>query len=420
MKFMTMSEINLTSMQDKFDVAHTQRLPMLWSDKLMNVYRIPLEYLYYNDLNDRIATYISKYNASNSTPISDLPKEKRNDIIEEYIIDSDKDHFDKTESSIETLGQLEYWIVLSDWRVIDGNRRFTCLRNLRKKTWNQKFKYFNGIILDNVDEKEIKIIELMIQQWKDEKVDYNPIEKLVWIYRDLIKWNTITLEEYARYTWKDKGDIKKMIEKAEIMVDFLEYIWKPEKFFIAKELELDSPLTEISTLKKRIWNDPAKWAKARDTLYVLMYTNAKNDMNEDIKLTIRNFWNKILQDDKRFNDYFEKHKVISRKIRQKISDQDSNNNDDDAVRFVREEIRWDPEISEGINTLVKNSLYEAKKEEIKMLPLDKIRELCIDLNSIDKTSISKLEWDTRKEFAEQLGIMQKIIDNINKILDEND
>lgn len=413
-----MTEINLSEMQSKFEVSHTQKLPMLWTDKLMNVYRIPLEYLYYNDLNDRIATYISKYNASNNVQISDLPKEKLNEIVEQYIIDSDKDHFEKTKESIKNFGQLEYWIVLSDWRVIDGNRRFTCLRSLWKETWNQDYNFFEGIILDKVAEKQIKIIELMIQQWKDEKVDYNPIEKLVGIYRDLIKWKTITVEEYARYTGKSKSDIKKMVDKAEIMVDFLEYIGKPEKFFIAKELELDSPISEISNIKGRIWWDIDKRSRARVALYDLMYMNAKNDMNDDIKFTIRNFWNKILQDPNRFDWYFDKHKEISKKIHKKIIEQKEDDNN--AVKFIREEIRWDSDISTSINTLVKTSLYEAKKEEIKMLPLDKIKELCIDLDNIDKTSISKLEWETKKEFIEQLETMQEIIDNINKILRKND
>lgn len=409
---MEMTEINLTSMKKDFEISQTKKMPLWGRDKVMDVYRIPLDLLYYNDLNDRIATYISKYTADEKSDIADLSVEKRNEIIEQYIIDSDKEHFNKTKENIRSFWQLEPWVVFSDWRVIDGNRRFTCLRNLRRETWDQKFNYFEAVILDNVDEKQLKIIELMIQQGRDERVDYNPIEKLVWVYRDIIKSKKLTVKEYAKYTDKTPWDIQKMVDKAEIMVDFLNYIKAPEEFYIAKDLELDSPLTEISAIKKRI-TDVETWAKARVVLYDMMWLKTKNDTNDDIKITIRNFWNSIIKDESRFNDYFTKHKELSKKLHDKLWKHEGKV----TTTFIREEIRWNSEITESVDDLVSKTLYDAKKDAIQLMPIEQIKEINNDLDKIDKTAISKLQWETKQEFWEVLSKIQNKITRINELLE---
>ena len=43
-----------------------------------------------------------------------------------------------------------------------------------------------------------------------------------------------------------------MVDEAELMVDFLEYIPAPEEFYIAKEMDLDGPFNEILNIKKRL------------------------------------------------------------------------------------------------------------------------------------------------------------------------
>lgn len=61
--------------------------------------------------------------------------------------------------------QREPGVVLSDGRIIDGNRRYTCLRKLSEK--NDRFKYFEAVILErNIENnaKQIKMLELFIQQ----------------------------------------------------------------------------------------------------------------------------------------------------------------------------------------------------------------------------------------------------------------
>ena len=149
--------INLQEMKQNLEIIGTKKISIGGQTKNENVYRIPLNLLYYNDQNGRIGTLISKYESENGI-ISDLPLEEYNLKIEKFIVESDKGKFNETKKNIRDLSQVEPGVVLSDGRVIDGNRRFTCLRQLARETGNQKYNYFEAVILDqNTSEKSIKI-----------------------------------------------------------------------------------------------------------------------------------------------------------------------------------------------------------------------------------------------------------------------
>lgn len=107
----------------------TRKITMDGVTKVYQVYKIKLSCLYYNDQNDRIATWISKYKADNALEYFDISdREQYNSVIQQFIIDSNPSAIDKTKSNISMVDQREPGVVLNDGRIIDGNRRFTCLR----------------------------------------------------------------------------------------------------------------------------------------------------------------------------------------------------------------------------------------------------------------------------------------------------
>ena len=61
------------------------------------------------------------------------------------------------------VGQREAGVVLPDGRVIDGNRRFTCLRKLHREYPNdEKFSYFLAAII-RVDGQQIT--NKLLKEW---------------------------------------------------------------------------------------------------------------------------------------------------------------------------------------------------------------------------------------------------------------
>ena len=298
--------VNLIEKKDNGELEKTQatkRIRYKGKNCDFPVYRINLEYLYYNDKNGRITTDISEYKEKNGN-IEEIDIDERNKIIEKFIVDSNPQAMKKTKSNIEAISQQKAGVVLADGRIIDGNRRFTCLRQLFRETNNSKFGYFEAIILEGLNDKEIKSLELELQQGEDKPVDYNAIEKLVEIYLYVIN-GEFSPKEYATKTNKTMSEVNLMIDKANLMIDFLDYLDKPEKFYIAKEMELDGPLQEIRNIQKRLQDDDEKWAKVR----VLLFDSLKLKPNGDMVRYIRDLGNNIIFSGK-FDEYFNKQMEI--------------------------------------------------------------------------------------------------------------
>ena len=129
--------------------AQTRKLTVDGLTKAYPVYKVRLDWLFYNDQNDRIATWISQYKAQHDGKApNSSDREAYNAIIEQFIVESNPDAIRKTQTNIEMVDQREAGVVLADGRIIDGNRRFTCLRRLAAK--NDRFSYF-----ETVDRKSV-------------------------------------------------------------------------------------------------------------------------------------------------------------------------------------------------------------------------------------------------------------------------
>lgn len=398
------------------DVVGSKKMNIKGQVKNMDVYRIPINMLYYNDKNDRIATWISKYESEMGS-INNLETEAYNNKIQEYIIKSDKQKFTNTMNNIRNFSQLVPGVVFIDGRVIDGNRRFTCLRKLFQDTGDQSFAYFDAVILNNeISDKEIKLMELVLQHGEEGKVDYNPIEKLVGIYRDIINEKTklFDIKEYAKSIDAKESDVEKSVQLAYLMEDFLEYINAPEQFYIARELEIDGPLHEIYNIKKRLGSDEEKWEKVRIALYDNMLVKTNNQESGDITRIIRDFGKKVVENDEVFETYFEKHEPYSRELNDKLNSSGEVVN----TEFIRKEIRENDVLKEKISQNLDDALYTAKKDEARKKPIELLKSINDDIGKIDLTAISRLRGEDRTDFEEQMKVLKEKINNVEEKFNE--
>lgn len=384
----------------------TKRINYKGVNKDLPVYRIPIDLLYYNDKNDRIATYLSKYKAKIGD-LNTLNLNDKNKIIEDFIIESNPQAMKKTKENIRKFQQRVPGVVLIDGRVIDGNRRFTCLRQLAKETGKSEFQYFDAIILNDVTDKEIKKLELEIQHGEDKPVDYNPIEKLVGVYNDIIK-GEFSIKEYANSIDRKDKEVQKMVDEAKIMIDFLDYIHAPEEFYIAKEMDLDGPFNEILNIKKRLKDDNDKWDRARVELYDYILMRPEGDLTR----LIRAMGNNIISTDNE-EEFFEEHIGISEKIEEKIKEHVEKDNGNVDLDYIREDLRKDEEIIGKMERNFEEYSDKAKYENARRRPIDQIRDFSRDIEDVDTCAISKLNEEEKeeiKEFLDEIKIKMKEIE----------
>lgn len=282
----------------KFRKGISQRLTFGSQTREYQSYFVPVDYLFFNDMNGRIATFIMKndYSGDSSVKLSELRKsgkmDEYNSCIAEFVkksADDGGESFKKTKEDIYKNGQKIPGVILRDGRIIDGNRRFTCLRELLCDTGdNTKFGYFECVILDvpetKQQQKEIKLLELNIQFNEDTKKDYNRIDFLVSFYRDVMDEsnpNRLDKKTYCNASGLKEAEFKKDENIVKVMLDYLEFRGTPKAFYILKDEKLDGPIEDIAA-KTRKWTSE-EWNAKKTTIYSYMTYNRTGDRTRDIR-----------------------------------------------------------------------------------------------------------------------------------------
>ena len=382
----------------------TRKLTVDGLTKAYPVYKVKLDWLFYNDQNDRIATWISQYKAQHEGKTPDIAeREAYNNIIEEFIVASNPDAIRKTQSNIELVDQREPGVVLADGRIIDGNRRFTCLRRLAQK--NDRFGYFETVILDRSIEnnaKQIKMLELSIQHGEESKVDYNAVDRLVGIYSDIVETGLLTEEEYSRSTNESLSDVKRRIEVAKLMVEFLEFINAPKQFYIARDLQLAFPLEELSKILKKCRSD-----EEADDIKNAAFTNILMQTSSDMGRFIRNFKSII------GSDYQEEFLEEQRELAVQVVDSLPPVGKMDTTT-IREVVRANDEVTQALDRSMDKSLTKVKKNETRNRPVQLAEKATTFLESIDQHILLKLNDSELRRLDRQLTKLEQMIAQIRE------
>lgn len=384
----------------------TRKLTIDGMTKAYPVYKVRLDWLFYNDQNDRIATWISQYKAQHDGQAPDSSdREAYNGIIEQFIVESNPDAIRKTQNNIEMVDQREAGVVLADGRIIDGNRRFTCLRRLASK--NDRFGYFETVILDrNIEHsaKQIKMLELSIQHGEESKVDYNPIDRLVGIYNDIISTHLLSVEEYAKSTNESESDVKKRIEIAKLMMEFLEFINAPEQFYIARDLQLYFPLEELLKLTKK-----CRTEDEIEDLKIAVFTNILMQTAGDMTRFVRQI--KSIVGTEYQEEFLEEQKEIAGKVVDTLPEQGKM-----STACIREVVRTNEEAVQGLERSMEKSLTKVKKNETKNRPIQLAEKATTFLESIDLNILLKMNDSELRRLSRQLDKLEQTISGIRENL----
>jgi hypothetical protein len=229
-----------------------------------DVYRIPLDLLVPNILNDRITWKIREYEAESGRNL-DIESDDDVQYLYDIILKEHPTENEKTKADLAKNGQQVDGVITNEGIIIDGNRRATLLRTLfngEADKYGQNvedFRYFNTIVLpEDIGPKEIMALETMLQIGADEKVGYNRIALYVKV-DNLLKAG-YTYPQIKQYmglkTDKDVGEMKATFD---LMVEYLDAIGKPNHFTLLEGLE--DQFLNAKTVFKRLDNGTynAEW-----------------------------------------------------------------------------------------------------------------------------------------------------------------
>jgi hypothetical protein len=392
---------------EKFTTKGTKKINYKGTQLEEKVFRVRLTDLFFNDKNGRIATYIIKYERENHEKISELAIEEYNKIIDNFIKEANGlENFKRIKTNMKNLLQLEPGVILEDGRIIDGNRRFASLRELYSETSDDKYAYFECIILPvpstKDDDKEIKSLELILQQGTPEKIGYDPVDRLVDVYRDLIETRLFLPDEYAKKIDETPTEVKKLIGKAEIMADFCNEMGIPGDFFVIKDLKLDGPIDELYKFKKSLNKD--EWEKYKMVFYTYMMTSKGDRVRvmRDIKTTMDK---KQELKDNLIEEAIEIYDNIKSVTKE-------NSNSEDKIR----KIKSDEELIKKANDIFDNFAKNAGYVNLISKPKEKINKAMEEIREIDNEIVKKLNREDKKEIKNNAEYILKIIENLLDVL----
>jgi hypothetical protein len=396
----------------------TKRLTIGGKTKDCLVYKFPLEYLYYNDQNGRINTVYHQYISNHGKLTPEIGDSKYNEIFEKFIFESKKQALKDTQISISERGQQEPGVILSDGRVIDGNRRFTALRRIQKEKNISQF--FEAAILsfdikNKIDEKKIKELELDLQLARQERVSYDPIDRIFDVYNTIEVQKLMTPEEYKKASGagNTKG-INRDIRLAKLIIKFLAIIAPSQnpidKFYLARELKLDGPIEEIEgTINKLKEN---KETITQNVLTTLAVQIAKSDAGDsDITRKIRNIKKNILN-----NPDINKHYIEATDSHVDEIIDCFENHPVERVEDLRKNIEAHPVALEAANSLLQTTNRLSNKGEAaadRRQSLVKLQDIRDELEYISFDDLNELR---ENEYFEAKDILQEIRDIAYKLL----
>ena len=387
-----------------------KRLTIGGETKDYPVYKFPLEYLYYNDQNGRINTVYHQYISNHGKLTPEIGDSKYNEIFERFIYESKKQALKNTQFSISEKGQQEPGVILSDGRVIDGNRRFTALRRIQKETNIQQ--YFEAVILsfdinNKIDEKKIKELELDLQLGREERVSYDPIDRIFDVYNTIEVQKLMTPEEYKKASGAGNTKrINKDLRLAKLIIKFLSIVAPNEnpidKFYLARELKLDGPLEDIERTINKLKKD--KETITQNVLTILAVQIAKSKIGDrDITRKIRDVKYNILDNPEmkeRFLgatdehvdniiDFFEANPI------EQASDLKNNLNNNLEIAEISSKLL------QATNRLSNRGQITANRRQ-SLVKLQEIRDTLEDLSSEDLKELHEEEFFEAKEILQEI------------------
>lgn len=400
-------------------VAETGRKQKLLIDghyQDFGIYRIRLDLLYFNDQNDRIATDISRYNASHPhNLISGVQHDAQyNALIHSFIVKSNEARLKTTQRNIQLHGQTNPGVVLADGRVIDGNRRFACLRNIQESTGAEQ--YFEASILEHTlghNAKQIKQLELTIQLGQDRPVEYDPIDRLVGIYNDLIciqedGKSLLTIQEYLHClgTNSTEADIKADIERAKLMVEFLESINAPFQFYLAKQMNLNDPLKELHKIIKKCRNDEQK-----DDIKNVVFANLLMQPHGDMTRYIRKV-GKVISNPKISSGFLDEQLELTEQVYDTLEGIPVV-----TEKVINEKIRTQDDLKEDFAHSTEKWVSKADGDATRNRPAQQAEKAYEMLDTIDTNIFKKLNDEQKDDIRNRLDQIQEVLNRIRGELD---
>lgn len=371
------------------------------------IYEVRVDKLHFNVQNGRIATFISRYQAEHP---EGLPQDQTelDDLIADMVEADNPKHLKTTMLDIKNKGQQQSAIILTNGVVIDGNRRFTCLRKLSAAE-NTLRMLRCCVFPDTYDENAIKGLELEIQLGEDTKQEYDAISRLV----DIDRWvneGRMTAEEYAKHANMKQSKMKNCLAQIDMLKDFLEFCEAPGAFHVAQDLKLQGPIESLTNGLVKVKNKDK-----REEIKNAVFVNLMCQTFGDATRGVREFIDNLIADDKLREEQLDYAVEVLERLAEKPEDVVV------TTEYLRDAFGSDTRLKEGMKASRNVARAKAGNRKIKNGQVRAVRNALSDVNDVDVEILHKLEPEQLVDMQDGLQSLlekaQEVLDVVQKTLE---
>ena len=192
-----------------------------------------------------------------------------------------------------------------------------------------------------------------------------------------------------------------MIDRANLMVEFLEFIDMSEHYYLARDWDLDGPLGEITAVLNKI-----KSEEEREDLKNIIFTNIAAKPDTDMTRYIRKIKN--LVNTPQFRPFIEDNLKLSERFLEKFD-----NEEEKTVEFINKEVRGDVELRDELRNTYDKYQEKVKKRNSINAPKNQIEKAIDALQNIDFEIVLRLNDESDyPQFLNSLEMLEEEVKNI--------
>lgn len=314
--------------------------------------------------------------------------------------------------------QQEPGVVLPDGRVIDGNRRFTALRMIEKETGISQT--FNAVILklnprEKYNEKIIKELELDLQLGREERVNYDPIDRIFDVYNTIVVEKIMTADEYKKASGaKTKKKINDDIRYAELIIKFIKIVSPGgnslDKFYLARDLKLDGPIEELGNVINKLKSKNKESIKEAALVY-LAASKAVYDQ-KDFTRVMRGLNDNVLKNNDRMQHFID---AVDDKV--DILMDAFEDNPIQSANDLKSVIEQDENMQINVNSLLRTTERIVEKgiiDDKRIKPLTQLENIRDLLSNIDAEDFDEMTIDENISAKSMLSEINDILYRLKK------
>lgn len=369
-------------------------------------YDVRIDKLHYNVQNGRIATFVSRYKAEHGELPSNV--EELDNLIEQMIENVNPKKLKTTKLDIKAKGQQETALVLSDGTVVDGNRRFTCLRMLACDEGQHRFMRCY-VFPDTYDRKAIKALELEIQMGRDEKENYDEITRLVDIDECVNIDGLMTADEYAKHANIKPSEMKKRLKEVDILKEYLEFIGMPGAFHIAQDQKIHGGIESLAARVKKC-KDENQAEDVKNCVYAYLALQSEGDRTRDL----RGYIDRLIGDPEFMDEQLDVAETFLEKVEDLPADAPS------TTEFFRDHVVNEPKLRGEQKASFDKAKIKEGNQQIKSNQVKAATDAVESLKGVDAALLSKLTDEQRAQIREALEDIRSEVARVARALDGAD